>query len=70
MFQAVGLGKQAFCFAVLRKIVLEIPLLFLLHVAASVWGLAYAQLVTELLLLCVMLPMFYHTFWGSSRKAV
>ena len=70
VFQAVGLGKQAFCFAVLRKIVLEIPLLFLLHVAASVWGLAYAQLVTELLLLCVMLPMFYHTFWGSSRKAV
>lgn len=68
VFQAVGLGKHAFAFAVLRKIVLEIPLLLLFHAAASVWGLAYAQLATELLQLSVMLPVFYRTFWGKKNS--
>lgn len=31
VFQACGLGKNAFLFAILRKVVLEIPALFILN---------------------------------------
>ena len=50
VFQACGLGKNAFVFAVLRKIVLEIPALFLLIWLFPLYGLAYAQLVAEVIL--------------------
>ena len=50
VFQACGLGKNAFIFAVLRKIVLEIPALYLLNTFFPLYGLAYAQLVAELIL--------------------
>lgn len=50
VFQACGLGKNAFVFAVLRKIVLEIPALFLLNWLFPLYGLAYAQLVAEVIL--------------------
>ena len=43
VFQACGLGKEAFIFAVLRKIVLEIPALFILNWIFPLYGLAYAQ---------------------------
>lgn len=47
VFQACGLGRKALAFAILRKIVLEIPALFLLN---PMYGLAYAQLSAELVL--------------------
>lgn len=47
VFQACGLGKNALLFAVLRKIVLEIPALFLLNALFPLYGLAYAQLTAE-----------------------
>lgn len=50
VFQACGLGKEAFIFAVLRKIVLEIPALFILNWIFPLYGLAYAQLVAEIIL--------------------
>ena len=50
VFQACGLGKNAFVFAILRKIVLEIPALFLLNWLFPLYGLAYAQLVAEVIL--------------------
>ncbi|MFQ7753516.1 MAG: MATE family efflux transporter [Acutalibacteraceae bacterium] len=50
VFQACGLGKNAFVFAILRKIVLEIPALFLLNRLFPLYGLAYAQLVAEVIL--------------------
>ncbi len=50
VFQACGLGKEAFIFAVLRKIVLEIPALFILNWIFPLYGLAYAQLVAEVIL--------------------
>lgn len=50
VFQACGLGKNAFIFAVLRKIVLEIPALFILNWLFPLYGLAYAQLTAELIL--------------------
>ncbi len=50
VFQACGLGKNAFVFAILRKIVLEIPALFLLNWLFPLYGLAYAQVVAEVIL--------------------
>ncbi|MFQ9986134.1 MAG: MATE family efflux transporter, partial [Lachnospiraceae bacterium] len=50
VFQATGMGRQALLFAVLRKVILEIPALFILNMLFSVYGLSYAQFVTELIL--------------------
>lgn len=50
VFQACGMGKRSFIFAVLRKIALEIPALFILNKLFPMYGLAYAQLVAEFVL--------------------
>lgn len=50
IFQAQGKGKNALVFAILRKIVLEIPALFILNKLVPLYGLPYAQPVTELIL--------------------
>lgn len=50
VFQAVGMGKKAFLFAILRKIVMEIPAIYLLNLLFPLYGLAYAQMVTEIIL--------------------
>ena len=50
VFQASGLGRNALVFAILRKIVLEIPALFILNHFFPLYGLAYAQFTAELVL--------------------
>ena len=50
VFQAVGMGREALVFAILRKIVLEIPALCVLNWLWPLYGLAYAQLVAEVVL--------------------
>lgn len=50
IFQACGMGKKALVFAILRKIVLEIPALFIWNQIWPMYGLAYAQLTAELVL--------------------
>ena len=50
VFQAAGLGRNALIFAILRKVVLEIPALFILNALFPLYGLAYAQLTAELIL--------------------
>ena len=50
VFQAVGMGKAALAFAILRKIVLEIPALCILNWLFPLYGLAYAQLTAEVVL--------------------
>lgn len=47
VFQACGMGKKSLVFALLRKIVLEIPALFVLNFFVPLYGLAYAQLTSE-----------------------
>lgn len=47
VFQACGMGGRALVFAVLRKIVLEIPALYVLNYLFPLYGLAYAQLAAE-----------------------
>ena len=50
VFQACGLGREALIFAILRKVVLEIPALYLLNRLFPLYGLAYAQFVAEVIL--------------------
>lgn len=50
VFQACGKGRYAFVFAVLRKIVLEIPALVILDRIFPLYGLTYAQFAAELIL--------------------
>ena len=62
VFQACGFGKKSLLFAVLRKIVLEIPALFILNYFFPLYGLAYAQFAAEFVLsiaaVIVLMRMF------------
>ena len=53
VFQACGMGHKSFLFAILRKIVLEIPALFILGKLFPMYGLAWAQLCAEFILAIV-----------------
>ncbi len=50
VFQAVGMGKEALLFAIMRKIILEIPALYILNALFPLYGLAYAQFAAEAVL--------------------
>lgn len=50
VFQACGMGALSFIFAIMRKIILEIPALFVLNRMFPMYGLAYAQFFAELIL--------------------
>ena len=50
VFQATGIGILSLIFALLRKVVLEIPALFILNRLFPLYGLAYAQVVSEVVL--------------------
>ena len=71
VFQACGLGKNAFAFAILRKVVLEIPALLLLNALFPLYGLAYAQLTAEVILaaaVVVLYRLFRHLEQRYQRK--
>lgn len=67
VFQAIGLGKAALVFAVLRKIVLEIPALFILNVLFPLYGLAYAQAAAEFVLAMAAVVMLRWIFAKLAR---
>lgn len=50
IYQACGMGKMSFYFAIARKIVLEIPALLILDKLFPMYGLAYAQPIAEVIL--------------------
>ena len=50
VFQACGMGKKSLIFAIMRKVVLEIPALCILNRLFPLYGLAYAQLCAEAVL--------------------
>lgn len=62
VFQACGLGRQALLFAVLRKIVMEIPALVILNLIWPLYGLAYAQTVAEVILSIAAVLVLRHIF--------
>ena len=59
VFQACGMGKRALSFAILRKIVLEIPALFLWNFLWPLYGLAYAQPTAEVILAVAAVVTLY-----------
>lgn len=68
VFQACGFGKKALIFAVLRKIILEIPALFLLNWMFPLYGLAYAQLTAEIILAAVAVAVLVKLFRQMSAS--
>ncbi len=68
VFQALGLGKNALIFAIMRKIILEIPALFILNYLYPLFGLAYAQPVAEFVLTIAAVMMLRRIFARSSQR--
>ena len=62
VFQATGMGKEALIFAIMRKIVLEIPAIYILNYVFPLYGLAYAQLVAEAVLAAVAVAVLIKLF--------
>ena len=61
-FQAVGMGRESFVFAILRKIVFEIPLLLLLNAIFPLYGLPFAQAIAELMMALIAIPVMIRFF--------
>lgn len=68
VFQSCAMGGKSLLFAVLRKIVLEIPALIILNALFGVYGLAYAQLCAELVLAAVALAVIKRIFSRLERE--
>lgn len=62
VFQAVGMGRAALAFAILRKILLEIPALYVLNFLFPLYGLSYAQFTAEFVLAIVAAWMLVRIF--------
>lgn len=67
VFQACGMGRKSLLFAVLRKIVLEIPALYLLNWLWPLYGLAYAQPLAEVILAAAAVLTLWNLFWGLEK---
>ena len=70
VFQAVGMGREALLFAIMRKIVLEIPALYILNFLFPLYGLAYAQLTAEVVLAVAAVLVLKRLFQRISRENV
>lgn len=68
VFQACGLGRKALVFALLRKIVLEIPALYLLNALWPLYGLAYAQTTAEVALAAAAVAVLSRLFRGLEGR--
>lgn len=68
IFQAQGNGKAALVFAILRKIVLEIPALFVFNQLFPLYGLPYAQPFAECVLSIAAIVMLQRIFVRCSEN--
>ena len=68
VFQATGMGKNALIFALARKLVLEIPAIFILDMLFPLYGLAYSQLVAELILTIIAIVVIRNLFNKLEQK--
>lgn len=69
VFQAVGMGRESLLFAVLRKILLEIPLLYLWNALLPLYGLAYAQPTAELVMAAAAVLVLARFLRRAEREA-
>ncbi len=70
VFQSCGMGKKALVFAILRKIIFEIPLLYILGAVFPLYGLAWAQTVAEVILAVIAVIVLVRMFRGLEREKV
>lgn len=68
VFQACGMGSKSLVFAILRKIVLEIPALFILDWAFPLYGLAWAQTVAEFILSIAAVVVLLRLFQRLEKR--
>lgn len=69
VFQAVGMGKEALIFAIMRKLLLEIPALCILNMMFPLYGLAYAQLTAEVVLSAAAVIVLARLFRRLSKTS-
>ena len=72
VFQACGMGGKSLIFAIARKLVLEIPALIVLDKLWPLYGLAYSQLVSEVVLAAaaaLVLIRMFRRLSGEGEKA-
>ncbi len=62
VFQSLGNGKNAMIFAVMRKVVLEIPALLILNRLFPLYGLAWAQFCAEFVLSIIAVIILRNIF--------
>lgn len=62
VFQAVGMGQAALILAISRKLVLELPLTYLLNWLFPLYGLPYAQTLAEVAVSAIALFMLVRFF--------
>ena len=68
VFQSCGMGEKSLVFALLRKIVLEIPALYLLNRLFPLYGLPFAQPVTECILCVAAVLVLFRMFKKMEQK--
>lgn len=68
IFQAVGMGRESLIFAILRKVVLEIPALYVLNRVWPLYGLAYSQLVAEVVLAIAAVIVVLRLFRRAEQR--
>ncbi|MCD7765159.1 MAG: MATE family efflux transporter [Lachnospiraceae bacterium] len=69
VFQACGMGTKSLIFAILRKVVLEIPALFILNHFWPLYGLAYAQTCAEVILAFAAVILLGKIFRGNKAAS-
>ena len=62
------MGEKSLVFALLRKIVLEIPALYLLNRLFPLYGLPFAQPVTECILCVAAVLVLFRMFKKMEQK--
>ena len=70
VFQSCGIGKKALVFAILRKIIFEIPLLYILGHIFPLYGLAWAQTITEIILATIAVIVLVRMFRVLEREKI
>ena len=68
VFQAIGKGIYSLIFAILRKIVLEIPAIVILNMIIPLYGMGYAQVVSEAVLSVAALLMLVKIFKQENKE--
>jgi len=68
VFQACGMGRKSLLFAILRKIVLEIPAIFIWNALWPMYGLACSQATAEVILATAAVIMLRRIFKDLEHK--